>query len=137
MSRVDPAVFYWHDSNGLVGILAVHVDDFLWAGSEKFKDTVIVKLRKLFNVGKEACELFKYIGLELSQDEERIILSQKDYTTMLKTVFIEKDREKTSPLSEQERSILRSKVGQLLWLAKQTCPDIAFDVATSSIKTEC
>merc|ERR1712240_146165 len=34
------------------------------------------------------------------------------------------------PLSAHERSILRSKVGQLLWLAKQTRPDIAFDVAT-------
>ena len=130
VSKVDPAVFYWHDSNGLVGILAVHVDDFLWAGSEKFKDTVVVKLRKLFKVGKEACESFKYLGLELTEDEERIILSQKDYNTVLKTVFVDKDRDTASPLSAQERSILRSKVGQLLWLAKQTRPDIAFDVAT-------
>ena len=134
VSRVDPAVFYWHDSNGLTGILAVHVDDFLWAGSEAFEGTVVVKLRKLFNVGKEECEAFKYIGLGLSQDEERIILCQKDYTAMLKTVFVDKDREKTSPLSAQERSILRSKVGQLLWLAKQTRPDIAFDVATVASK---
>ena len=57
-------------------------------------------------------------------------MKEDHYTTMLKTMFIEKDREKTSPLSAQERSILRSKVGQLLWLSKQTCPDIAFDVAT-------
>ena len=67
---MDPAVFYWHDSNGIFGILAIHVDDFLWAGSEEFKDTVIVKLRKQFNVGKEPCESFTYIGLKLSQDEE-------------------------------------------------------------------
>ena len=130
VSRVDPAVFYWHGSNGLYGILAVHVDDFLWAGTAKFKETVIVKLRKLFNVGKEACKSFKYIGLELSQDEERIILSQKNYTAMLKTFAIDRNREKTSPLSAQERSILRSKVGQLLWLSKQTRPDIAYDVTT-------
>ena len=128
MSRVDPAVFYWYDSNGLGGILVVHVDDFLWAGSKNFGNTVIKQLRSVFNIGKEACESFKYIGLELTQDEDKIILSQKDYTAMLKPMLIEKDQDKTSPLSAHERSVLRSKVGQLLWLSKQSRPDIAFDV---------
>ena len=113
--------------NGLAGILAVHVDDFLWAGSKAF-ETIIVRIRKMFNVGKEACNSFKYIGLELSQNDEKIILSQKDYTGMLKIVSVDKNREKTSPLSANEQSILRSKVGQLLWLSKQSRPDIAFDV---------
>ena len=127
VSNVDPAIFYWHDTNGLAGILAVHVDDFLWAGSKAF-ETIIIRIRKMFNVGKEACNSFKYIGLELSQNDEKIILSQKDYTAMLKVVSVDKNREKTSPLSANEQSILRSKVGQLLWLSKQSRPDIAFDV---------
>ena len=127
VSDIDPAIFYWHDKNGLAGILAVHVDDFLWAGSKAF-ETIIIRIRKMFNVGKEACNSFKYIGLELSQNDEKIILSQKDYTGMLKIVSVDKNREKTSPLSANEQSILRSKVGQLLWLSKQSRPDIAFDV---------
>ena len=49
---------------------------------------------------------------------------------MLKTVSVDKNREKSSPLLAKEQSILRSKVGQLLWLAKQSRPDIAFDVTT-------
>ena len=130
VSDVDPAVFYWHDTDGLAGILAVHVDDFLWAGSKSFEMSVIVKLRKMFKVGKEACDSFKYIGLELLQGENKITLCQKDYTTMVKTVSVDKGRDKSSTLSSQEQSILRSKVGQLLWLAKQTRPDIAFDIAT-------
>ncbi|CAG2208259.1 unnamed protein product [Mytilus edulis] len=53
---------------------------------------------------------------------------------MLKTVLIDKDRVKTSPLSSSEQTLLRSKIGQLLWLARQTRPDIAFDVAAISSK---
>ncbi|VDI49486.1 Hypothetical predicted protein [Mytilus galloprovincialis] len=91
----------------------------------------------MFKVGKESCESFKYLGLDLSQENEIIVLSQKDYVRMLKTVIIDKDRVKTSPLSSSEQTLLRSKIGQLLWLARQTCPDIAFDVAaiSSKIKT--
>ncbi|CAC5386684.1 unnamed protein product [Mytilus coruscus] len=39
-SKIDPAVFYWHDSNGLVRVLAVHVDDFLWAGTNLFETEI-------------------------------------------------------------------------------------------------
>ena len=46
VSNIDPAVFYWHNDNGLAGILAVHVDDFLWAGSKSFETTVVMKLKK-------------------------------------------------------------------------------------------
>ncbi|CAC5421995.1 unnamed protein product [Mytilus coruscus] len=28
VSKIDSAVFYWHDEKGLTGVLAVHVDDF-------------------------------------------------------------------------------------------------------------
>ena len=133
-SKVDPAVFYWHDSNGLAGVLAVHVDDFLWAGTHLFEKEVISRIRDVFSVGKEASESFKYLGLGLSQTNDRIILSQKDYVDMLNTVSIDRKRAKDSQLSSAEQTILRSKVGQLLWLAKQTRPDIAFDIAMTASK---
>ena len=114
VSKIDPAVFFWHNSNGLAGILAVHVDDFLWTGTKQFERTVIVKIRQMFNVGKEASDSFKYLGLGLSQEDDQIILSQKDYVNMLQTIPFDKQRTKTSLLSSNERSILRSKVGQLL-----------------------
>ena len=136
-SKVDPAVFYWHDSNGLAGVLAVHVDDFLWAGSEIFEINVISKVKEVFNVGKEASESFKYLGLGLNQCDDKIILSQKDYVNVLKTVSVDRKRMKDSQLTPAEQTILRSKVGQLLWLARQTRPDIAFDIAiiASKLKT--
>ncbi|CAG2196695.1 unnamed protein product [Mytilus edulis] len=136
-SKIDPAVFYWHNSNGLAGVLAVHVDDFLWAGTNLFETEIISKIREKFSVGKEASESFKYLGLGLSHADDKIILSQTDYVEVLKTVSIDRKRPNDSQLSSVEQTVLRSKVGQLLWLAKQTRPDIAFDIAmiASKLKT--
>lgn len=42
VSQVDPAVFYWLDEHCKVkGVLACHVDDFLWAGTQRFETNVI------------------------------------------------------------------------------------------------
>ncbi|VDH89490.1 Hypothetical predicted protein [Mytilus galloprovincialis] len=108
-SKVDPAVFYWYNSNGLAGVLAVHVDDFLWAGTNL---------------------------TGLSHADDKIILSQTDYVEVLKTVSIDRKRPNDSQLSSVEQTVLRSKVGQLLWLAKTTRPDIAFDIVRIASKLE-
>ena len=133
MSKVDPAVFYWRNSENLNGIICVHVDDFLWTGSKWFEQNIISKLRDVFHVGKEACESFRYLGLNLIQENETIVLSQTDYAKSMKTVPILKERMKSSLLMSEEQTILRSKIGQLLWLTKQTRHDIAFDVAMLSV----
>ena len=44
MSSVDPAVFYWFEDNELKGVLAVHVDDFISAGSHEFESKVINRI---------------------------------------------------------------------------------------------
>ena len=95
------------------------------AGSHWFEQNVLQKLRDVFCVGKESCESFKYIGLNLSQDGETIVLSQNDYANSMNTVPVQKERVKTSQLTSAEQTALRSKIGQLLWL-------IAFNVASVS-----
>ncbi|VDI35391.1 Hypothetical predicted protein [Mytilus galloprovincialis] len=52
-SKLDPAIFYWHKNNNLEGLFLMHVDDFLWAGSEHFKKQVICQLRDKFDCGKK------------------------------------------------------------------------------------
>ena len=83
-SKVDPAVFYWYDLNGLAGVLAVHVDDFLLAGTNLFETEIMSKIREKFSVGKEASESFKYLGLGLSHADDKIILSQTDNVEVFK-----------------------------------------------------
>ena len=36
MSKADPSLFYYYHNNELQGIIAIHVDDFLWCGNDYF-----------------------------------------------------------------------------------------------------
>lgn len=66
MSHIDPAVFYWlDDSWSVMGVLAFHVNDFIWGGSEIFPTTVIPGLKAAFQVGCEEHNSFGYIGMEI------------------------------------------------------------------------
>ncbi|KAL0157596.1 hypothetical protein M9458_045672, partial [Cirrhinus mrigala] len=65
VSKVDPAVFYWlDDSSKVMGILASHVDDFIWGGTHAFSTTIIPQLKAAFQVGWEEHDSFSYIGME-------------------------------------------------------------------------
>jgi transposase InsO family protein len=130
MSKLDPAVFYWEGEEGVYGILACHVDDFIWGGDVTFQNNVITKVRKSFNIGKEESEVFKYLGLELAYMDECIVLNQDGYTNNLTVIDIERDKlcMKDLPLNDSEKEQLRSKIGQVLWVARQTRPDVMYDV---------
>ena len=67
----EDALFHWHDAAGnLIGILAMHVDDFIFCGNESFKKNVISELKKIFRVGT-----FNFWwGLYLIQSKDGIII---------------------------------------------------------------
>ena len=69
VSKINQSIFYWFDKECLYGVLAMYVDDFLLAGSNKFQKNKILKIRSIFEVGKEVISPFKYIGLNLSQEK--------------------------------------------------------------------
>jgi len=110
MSNLDPTVFYWcDDTNSLVGIFASHIDNFIWSGGAQF-ERVVNKICAAFKVRREESKAFKYCCIELTSINGEIYLNQDKYT------------ENMTPIKE-----LRSKVGQLLWLAHQSRPDLLFD----------
>lgn len=66
VSKVDPAVLYWlDDSCNVMGVLACHVDDLIWDGSDTFSKTVVPHLKAAFQVGCEEHNSFSYIGMEV------------------------------------------------------------------------
>ena len=118
-SKLDPALFYWHKDNKLHGLFLMHVDDFLWAGSDRFKQEVIHPLKETFRCGKEMDNNFRYIGLDIEQSEGNIFLHQQEYTEELKQVDTNVNvRNEAYP----------EAVGQLHWIASQSRPDLCFDV---------
>ena len=133
VSKVDPAVFFWHDDQGHpLGILACHVDDFLWGGTTEFENSIIKKTREEFVIGREESGMFKFVGIEVVKVGKSIFMTQDQYASEVNIMNIEKERslDKEEPVTEKERSEMRSKVGQILWVARQTRPDVIFDASS-------
>ena len=47
-SSIDKALFRFYDGSKLVGLLLLHLDDFLYAGEQSFRDQVIKRVFSKF-----------------------------------------------------------------------------------------
>ena len=133
-SAYDAAVFYWKKNNVCQGVVALHVDDFLFGGTQSFLEEVIDKLRTIFLIGSEESNSFKYLGLNISEEEDCITLSQKSYIKSLQEMKVDMNINKDTVLSTSQQSELRAMCGQLNWIATQSRPDISYDVCQLSTK---
>ncbi len=107
----------------------MHVDDFLWAGTNYFKDSVIDVITNKFQCGKKEENSFRYIGLNITQDEDKILLDQYAY--------IEEIEQISGVPSESDRcQNYQEVVGQLHWISTQSRPDLSFDVLDLSTVTQ-
>ena len=129
MSKYDSAMFVWKKEKRLDGILVIHVDDFAYAGNTQWIEQVIDTFKQKFKISAQAHGCFKYIGLNVHQDDTGITVDQKKYVSSLKTASLsnERLRDKDAPLTEEDKSIHRSLSGHLLWVTSQTRPDMAYD----------
>ena len=138
VSNLDLGLFIYYHESVLYGIMMIHVDDILWAGYERFENDVIDKVRETFNISSECKSSFKYLGLEITHTSNGIYLSQRKYTAELQEIQIENQRKQSvnSPLTELEKTQLRSTIGKLNWLSTETRPDLAYTVSqlASSMK---
>lgn len=137
ISKVDPAVFYWTDTNcNVTGILACHVDDFMWGGTESFSRTVIPHLRSVFQVGREEHDSFCYVGMDFVTVKQTVQVHQENYIQHMQPIHLSPSRavQQDSALCEDEKDQLRSKIGQILWVARQSRPDVLFDASNLASK---
>lgn len=132
---VDPAVFCLRKDGKLCGIICSHVDDFLHAGDEIFENQ-ICKFRQRFSAGKVAKCQFEYIGFNVKQDQEGIILDHTKYMEKLNNVEIDplKASQKKTLLSEEEQTAYRQLIGQINWAVQGSRPDLAFEMIDMSTK---
>ena len=138
MCGVEPSLYFWHHNKKLEGMLAIYVDDFLWAGTKEFKEHIIDRLKQKFLIGSSGSKSFTYLGLRINSFQDGISVDQSEYIASLQNIPVSSARasQKSSKLSEKEVSEYRSLVGQLNWIATQTRPDIAFDVCDLSMAAQ-
>jgi len=108
----------------------MHVDDFLFGGTNLFNEKVIKPISNKYKVGKRVAKNFRYVGLNLTQHcDGSISIDQNEYASELEEMKLERGRKgnREAPLTEKEGEDLKSLAGQLNWLASQTRPDISFE----------
>ena len=135
VSRLDPALFFWRRKNVLSGVMCVHVDDILWAGTEEFFTTIVAAMKDNLTIGtSNDGKSFKYIGVNIVQEDGVLGLHQNDYVDSLEEIGLKRARasRRLDHLGQGELQSYRALVGQLNWLGTQTRPDVAFDVCELS-----
>jgi hypothetical protein len=140
----DSCLYKKSDSTGNI-FLCIHVDDFLVCStSESLTASTKQILEKEFNTLKELTEPnFRYLGINISRNNNNIELDQKDYITeLIQEYGITKGESTpcTHLLYKDEGgdindSKFKSLVAKLMFLATRTRPDIAFAVMYSATKS--
>ena len=125
--RLDQALFVWYNTvRDCDGIMAIHVDDFIYGGTSSFINNTVSHLRTLFKVGLEESGGMKYLGISISQHATGIQLSTDAYCSSLNEI-LDVGTDKDRRLNEAETRTLRHVSGQLNWVTTQTRPDVAYD----------
>ena len=134
-SKVDNAMFMWFDEGRLIGHLVSHVDDFIFAGVDRWREEVIGEIRRKFNISSEEQGSFRFLGLNIRQYERTVYVDQRHYIDQLKEIPIDNARKKQTQeeLSKEERSSLKSLSGQMIWVTSQSRPDMAFESCVMSV----
>ena len=78
-------------------MLLTHVDDFLYAGTTSFIQKIIDPLCKYFEISHQSTIAFKYIGLNIEQNNHGIYLDQIHIEGIKPTEIPRKDRNLNNP----------------------------------------
>ena len=127
-SMGDNCLFYFRRNNKLEGLLIIHVDDYLSAGTEYFKRNITSKLRKRYKFGKVLTTDFEYTGLHIRQDPDTfsIEVNQDEFIKNIAEHQYKKGEEEEE-LNKDENRLIRKSTGQLNWASSQTRPDLSFE----------
>ena len=88
------------------------------------------KLNESFLLGKEEVKCVCFLGLNLKTKCNTISLDQNHCIGNISKINLTVFNDDKYSLNENEKSILQTKIGQLLWVCNQTRPDISFDTST-------
>ena len=128
MCTTENALFYLAEER-MEGILVVHVDDMLFAGTESFMSKIITPFKQKFKISKEEMRCFKYVGINIEQSRKNdISLDQKEYIQGMTVDILPAARttDKSRNATEEETKLFRQAVGTLGWVSSITRPEFSF-----------
>ena len=132
----DAGLFFLKRNGKLLGIVGIHVDDFISTGTLEFSRDIIPKVLSVFQVGKSENESFLYTGFKIKKNKNNITLDQQDYISRIEMPILDATilLEKEDDLTPKELTIYRMMVGCTNWVARITRPDLNYDMVSLSTK---
>ena len=127
ISSYDKALFTWKWEGKIQGLISVHVDDFIWCGSHDFQEKVIKTLKSVFKISKESKKAFRYLGIDLNQQQTFLLLGQNSYIDSLEPILLPKSLDKDADVDHDLRRSFKALVGQINWACGTSRPDSSFD----------
>lgn len=120
------------DDSWLCGMICLHVDDMLGAGSATAPtyNQLIAKLKEEFNFRewKQGAEL-EYCGARIYKDGETISVDHEKYLHKIKPISVAKDNGPDAELVPHQVTQLRGLMGSLQWPAVQSSPHLQCSVS--------
>ena len=132
-NRICRALHSYTDKDGVVQMLLTsHIDDLLWA-CDPSCDWIVKELIDEFKCGTVESGSFKYCGKEIVQDEDFTIhVSCADTTRAIKKIPIAPRRRPGDPLTDSDKTQLKSVAGSLAWVSRQCRPDFSYRIQSAS-----
>ena len=135
-SQYDSGLFFLRKQGKLIGMVGLHVDDFISAGTTEFIKTILPNIFSVFQVGKLETGSFLYTGFQIIQVKDGITLDQADYVARIEipTLSAERSLLKGVAMLPKELTCHRHMVGGINWVARAVRPDLSFDMISLSTK---
>ena len=129
----DPCAWVWRPDGKLRGMISGHVDDFMFSGRQGDAEwqAILRSIQERFRWSDWESEHFVQCGVKIDKVVEGYELSQPTYLDDVKEINLSSSRKKDkgAPVSERERSLLRTQLGALSWHAQQVAPHISAEVS--------
>lgn len=128
-SELDGCIFYKRNVVGqLIGVIAFHVDDLVFGGTEQFMTEVFEPLQRKYPFKHAKHGSGEFLGKMLIQNKDMSIAAQqKEYASQIECVQISKERKrmKEDDATDNEKGQMRAILGELNWLVSGSRPDLA------------
>ena len=129
----DPCCWLWKPNGKLRGMVAGHVDDFLFAGDSQDKEWRAIEEALQTKYKWSDWETGKFIQCGVTIEEQQdgsYALSQPSYIDGVSEINLNatRRRETNSPTTEHEKTALRAILGAVSWHAQQVAPHFSAEV---------
>ena len=127
--KLLPGVFALFRDGIVRAVVGLHVDDAIMVQAEGV--TVLEQLRDRFEYGTWKKHSFKFCGRQVEQDPEtfEVTVDMDEYCSNITLIDLDRQRRRQikERITPQETSVLRGKLGEVQWLARELRADLSFE----------